>query len=220
MSISENIQYIREVIQRAIIQSNQTHQVRLVAVTKTIEIPQIKEALLSGITDIGENRVEEAEQKKQALENYSIDWHGIGHIQSNKAKKAAEVFDYIHSVDSLKIATKLQDAASEINKVLKIFMQVNLSGEFSKHGCTKSELYSLLKEVKFFSHIEIIGLMTIPPKNSDPEQSRVYFKELAQLNQVYGYSELSMGMTNDFEVAIEEGATFVRIGTGIFGERS
>jgi len=197
--------------------------VKLVAVTKTIDVSRIKEAIESGITVIGENRVQEARDKYKEI-GKEVQWHLIGHLQTNKVKYIFDIFSLIHSVDSLSLAEEIQRRGE--NKGLKtdILIEVNLSGEKTKFGILSEKAIGLIKDISRFKNINIQGLMTIPPFSESPEDSRKYFKMLRILKddvQKEGIEmkELSMGMSGDFEVAIEEGATMVRIGTAIFGER-
>ena len=197
--------------------------VKLVAVTKTIDVSRIKEAIESGITIIGENRVQEARDKYKEI-GKEVQWHLIGHLQTNKVKYIFDIFSLIHSVDSLSLAEEIQRRGE--NKGLKtdILIEVNLSGEKTKFGILSEKAIGLIKDISRCKNINIKGLMTIPPFSESPEDSRKYFKMLRILKddvQKEGIEmkELSMGMSGDFEVAIEEGATMVRIGTAIFGER-
>jgi pyridoxal phosphate enzyme (YggS family) len=176
---------------------------------------------------VGENYIQEARDKFNALVDRPVEWHFIGHLQSNKAKYAVRMFDLIHSVDSLKLATALDQAAKKNGKQQDILIQVNISGEQSKSGTTQSNALDLIQEAGKLGHIRIRGLMTMPPYYDEPELARPFFHQLAQLRDHIAdqhlpgvaMDELSMGMTGDFEVAIEEGATLVRIGTAIFGSR-
>jgi hypothetical protein len=201
--------------------------VRLVAVSKTIPAGTVKEAIESGVTILGENYVQEAREKFNALVHYSVSWHFIGHLQSNKAKYAVRLFDLIHSVDSLKLARELDKQAKKVDKIQQILVQVNISEEDTKSGISADEALDLISEISQLENLSIRGLMTMPPYFYQPEKVKPFFAALRELrDQVKERSlthvsmeELSMGMTGDFEVAIEEGATLVRIGTAIFGER-
>jgi pyridoxal phosphate enzyme (YggS family) len=200
--------------------------VRLVAVTKTVGLDRLKVAVAAGHTLFGENYVQEAKAKIASL-GPGLTWHFIGHLQSNKAKAAVELFHLIHSVDRLSLAQALEQAAARLNKVQDILLQINLAGEATKSGTTRENAQALLREISKMPHLRVLGLMTMPPWLPDPEEVRPYFRalrelrdQLRRLNLVDGdLSELSMGMTGDFEVAVEEGATLVRIGTAIFGQR-
>jgi hypothetical protein len=203
-------------------------EVKLIAVTKTVTVHQIKEAIDAGLRTFGENRVQEARAKFEELSGGSIMpsvlWHLIGHLQKNKAKYAVRLFDLIHSLDSIELAEELNSQAEKITKVQEVLVEVKLSPEETKHGIAKAELPELLKMVQTMRHLRLRGLMTIPPFFEHPEEARPYFRKLRELRDKAGAAgyhlpELSMGMSNDFEVAIEEGATMVRIGTAIFGER-
>jgi len=200
--------------------------VRLVAVTKTVSLDRLQEAVAAGQTHFGENYLQEAKAKIAAL-GAGLTWHFVGHLQSNKAKAAVEFFDLIHSVDRLRLARALEEAAARRGKVQDILIQVNLAGEESKSGAAPSDVENLMREISRMSHLRVQGLMTMPPWFPDPEEVRPYFQALRELRErlrslglVAGnLPELSMGMTGDFEVAVEEGATLVRIGTAIFGAR-
>ena len=205
--------------------------IKLIAVTKTVGIQHIKEAIDAGLRIFGESKVQEAREKIQdsrfKIQGADIQWHLIGHLQKNKAKTAVELFDLIHSVDSAELAETINKYAEKAGKTQKVLIQVKLSDEISKYGILKNNLVELIKEIGGLKNLSIKGLMTIPPFFENPESARHYFRELRTLRdninelRVTGCElrELSMGMTNDFEVAIEEGATMVRIGTAIFGER-
>lgn len=198
----------------------------LVAVTKAQRQERIREAYEAGQRHFGENRVQEFEQKRRVLELPGAQWHLIGHLQSNKARRAAQLFDVIETVDSVRLARRLDEAVAAGARPdsvgagpLPVFLEVKLSPEPAKAGCPESELEGLAGEVSGLPHLELRGLMTMPPFTEEPEAARPYFRRLRQWAEWLGVRELSMGMTNDYEVAIEEGATLVRIGTAIFGER-
>lgn len=200
--------------------------VRLVAVSKTVAADTVKEAIAAGATILGENYVQEARDKFDALIQYPVSWHFIGHLQSNKAKYAVRLFDLIHSVDSLKLARELDKQAAKVDKVQQILVQVNISGEDTKSGIPADEAPRLVSEVSRLKNLAVKGLMTMPPYFYQPEKVRPFFAALRELRDRIepaqpdvSLPELSMGMTGDFEVAIKEGATLVRIGTAIFGER-
>ena len=201
--------------------------IRLVAVSKTVDAQRVAEAIDAGVTILGENYIQEAKDKFNTLIDRQVKWHFIGHLQSNKAKYAVRMFDLIHSVDSLKLATALDKAAQKNGKHQDILIQVNISGEESKSGTTEDDAIDLVNKVSHLEHIRICGLMTMPPYYDEPELARPFFHRLAKLRKHIAdqhfpgvvMDELSMGMTGDFEVAIEEGATLVRIGTAIFGSR-
>ncbi|MEI6128095.1 MAG: YggS family pyridoxal phosphate-dependent enzyme, partial [Pseudomonadota bacterium] len=180
----------------------------------------------AGVTILGENYMQEAREKIEAL-GKKVSWHFIGHLQSNKAKYAVELFDLIHSVDSLHLAESINKAAQQQNKIMPVLIQVNISGEESKHGLNPQTVCRLIRNVSALPHLTIRGLMTMPPLSESPEATRPYFTALRKLRDevlAQGLNnlcleELSMGMSSDFEVAIEEGATLVRIGTSLFGAR-
>ena len=204
-------------------------EVKLIAVSKGVSAETIKNAVENGIRELGENRVQEAQEKitiiTACLPDSRVKWHLIGHLQKNKTKIAVQIFDMIHSVDSLELALLLNRYAGETGKKQKIMLQVKLSDEESKYGILKDNLIEVLAGIVHLANLQVEGLMTIPPYFDDPERVRLFFRELKELkdNAVragFGLTELSMGMSNDFEVAIEEGATMVRVGTAIFGERS
>jgi len=201
--------------------------IRLVAVSKTIDADRVTEAIDAGVVNLGENYIQEARDKFNALVHRPVQWHFIGHLQSNKAKYAVRMFDLIHSVESLKLAKALDKAARKNDKVQDILIQVNISREETKSGIAETDAVDLVTQISGLENIRVNGLMTMPPFFDAPEQARPFFHQLARLRDriidcnIPGVSmdELSMGMTGDFEVAIEEGATLVRIGTAIFGTR-
>ena len=196
-------------------------------VSKTIAPDVVREAIEAGVTILGENYVQEARDKFKALVQYPVSWHFIGHLQSNKAKYAVRLFDLIHSVDSLKLARELDKQAAKVDKIQQILVQVNISGEDTKSGIPPDEGPRLIAEIGRLQNIAVKGLMTMPPYFYQPEKVQPFFAGLrklrdrikAQAPPNVSLDELSMGMTGDFEVAIKEGATLVRIGTAIFGER-
>lgn len=204
-------------------------EIKLIAVTKTVNISTICEAIEIGLRIFGENRVQEAQNKIEDLKlkfhNANIEWHMIGHLQKNKAKYAVQLFDLIHSVDSAELAKEIDKYAEKIQKIQRILLQVKLSHEDTKHGASEDDLQRLLYEIMGLKNLKLEGFMTIPPFFDESEDARPYFKRLRELRdkfQAKGFNlpELSMGMSGDFEIAIEEGATMVRIGTAIFGERA
>jgi pyridoxal phosphate enzyme (YggS family) len=203
-------------------------EVRLIAISKTHPASAIKRVIEFGALDIGENRVQEAEGKISEIGRDAARWHLVGHLQANKARRAVNLFDYIHSLDSLDLARRLDRLCHEEGREkLAVLVQVDLGHEETKSGIDESDLTHLVEGIGPLERLELTGLMTLPPFFDDPEQSRPYFRRLRQLRDELaargafgnGKGELSMGMTNDFEVAIEEGATMVRVGTAIFGER-
>jgi pyridoxal phosphate enzyme (YggS family) len=226
--VKKRLEKIKERIRRKAESCNRDpDSIRLVAVSKTVPAETVKEAIEAGAKILGENYVQEAREKFDALVHYPVNWHFIGHLQSNKAKYAVRLFDLIHSVDSLKLARALNKEAKKVDKIQPILVQVNISGEDTKSGISAEDAPGLISEISHLKNLSIEGLMTMPPYFYQPEKVRPYFAALRELrNQMKKQSlpnvsleELSMGMTGDFEVAIEEGATLVRIGTAIFGER-
>jgi pyridoxal phosphate enzyme (YggS family) len=202
--------------------------IRLVAVSKTMSTKRVKEAIDAGVEILGENYIQEAREKIDSLSSYPVSWHFIGHLQTNKAKYAVRLFDLIHSVDSLKLAVELNKQAKKIDKVQDILIQINVGQEVSKSGASPKEAFDLVKNIGRLENLCLRGLMTMPPFFNAPQKVRPYFSSLCDLRDrikavmptSVPANELSMGMTNDFEVAIEEGATLLRIGTAIFGERN
>lgn len=197
--------------------------VKLISVTKEADIAQIEEVLRCGIRDLGENRVQDLVAKYNVIGDRAV-WHLIGHLQTNKVKDAVKIASLIHSVDSIKLAANINKEAAKIGKTQAILIQVNVSGEASKFGIGPDELPDLIKECSSYQNIDIKGLMTIAPEVDDPEKVRPYFRALCELRdklgtlhpRPYNLQLLSMGMSNDFEVAIEEGANMVRVGRAIF----
>ena len=203
-------------------------EIKLIAVTKTVSTEAVKEAVNAGLRIFGENRVQEAQKKisdlRFEISNSRIEWHLIGHLQKNKAKYAVQLFDLIHTVDSIDLAEELNRQAGKAGKIQRILIQVKLSEEETKHGVPEKDLMPLLEKIKGLRNLKLEGLMTVPPYFEDAEKARPYFKRLREIRDEadkkgYRLPELSMGMSGDFEVAVEEGATMVRIGTAIFGER-
>jgi len=197
--------------------------VTLVAVSKMMPVSVIQTALDAGVKIFGENRVQEARDKIATLGGRAT-WHLVGHLQTNKAKIAVQLFEVIHSLDSLKLAEALDRSGQQLGKTVRCLLEVNLGGEESKTGTSEEAVRPLLEAAMQLTHLRIEGLMAIPPFLPDPEQVRPFFRRLRGLRdklaqEGFGLSQLSMGMTHDFEVAIEEGATMVRIGTAIFGPR-
>lgn len=202
--------------------------VRLVAVSKTHPPDLIRDAIAAGVRSFGENKVQEAEGKIAEVGRDAAEWHLIGHLQSNKVRKAIQLFDVIQSVDSTELAARLERICNEEGRSqLSVFIQVDLAGEATKSGVAEDDLPKLVSYLRECEHLKLDGLMIIPPFFDDPESSRPYFQSLRVLRDrmaaegafTGGRGELSMGMSHDFEVAIEEGATIVRIGTAVFGER-
>jgi PLP dependent protein len=203
-------------------------EIKLVAVSKTHPAEVLRQAIAAGAVVLGENKVQEAESKIVELGRHAPEWHLIGHLQSNKARRAVQLFDVIQSVDSVELATRLERICSEEGREkLPVFIQVDLAGEETKSGIPESDLPPLVEYLKTCKHLRLDGLMVLPPFFDEPEATRPFFKRLRAIRdelateQAFGdgRGELSMGMSHDFEVAIEEGATVVRVGTAIFGER-
>ncbi len=227
--LTERISNILKRIFRAAMRSGRNPwEIKLIAVTKTVPQEVIKEAIDAGLRVFGENKVQEAREKipviSSGFPNTLIEWHMIGYLQRNKAKYAVRLFDLIHSVDSTELINEINRHAEKIGKIQDILIEVKLSHEMTKHGIDKGRLISLLEYSRGLKNIKVLGLMTIPPLSDNPSHSRRYFMELKELLEMakesgFNLNELSMGMSDDFEIAIEEGATMVRIGRGIFGER-
>jgi len=225
MQIREALKAVHERISNSALKAGRDPQeITLVAVTKAVESSRIIDAIEAGLRIFGENRVQEAREKISNLKSQITEWHLIGNLQTNKAKTAVQLFDLIHSVDSVKLAEEVNKQAEKIGKIQRVLVQVKLSEEETKHGISEGDLILLLERIRNLNNLKLEGLMTMPPFFEDPEMTRPYFKRLREIRDVaekkgFSLPELSMGMSNDFEVAIEEGATMVRIGTAIFGER-
>lgn len=203
--------------------------VKLVAVSKTHAPEIISQAIALGMADLGENRVQEAESKIPIVGRNAARWHLIGHLQSNKARRAVELFDVIHSLDSVALARRLDRVCGDVNRdVLPVLIQVDLGQEATKSGVAESEVPEIVAAIRQSQTLRLTGLMTLPPYFENPEEARPFFRRLRDVRDelraqgAFGDQggELSMGMTHDFEVAIEEGATIVRVGTAIFGTRT
>jgi PLP dependent protein len=224
--IAENLARVRERMARAAERAGRSvDAITLVAVSKTFSAEAIRAAYGAGVRDFGENRVQEWESKRAQLADLVATWHLIGHLQSNKARRAAELFDRIDSVDGLSLAQKLSATTTGEEKRLPVLIEVHLGDESTKSGAADSELPPLAEAIVGLSGVELRGLMAIPPYFEDPERVRPYFRKLRalieELNERLGHAlpVLSMGMSHDFEVAIQEGATEIRVGSAIFGER-
>ena len=214
----QNLINIEKNIQANLNDLNINNQTKIIAVSKTFSVSKILPLIQHGHTDFGENKVQEAVDKWTELkkEYPNLKLHMIGKLQTNKVKYAVKLFDYIHSVDNEKLARKISEEDKKLNKKTKVFIQVNIGGEDQKSGVSKVEIQKLLsycKEIK----LDVIGLMCIPPMENDPDS---YFKEMSKLNKGFGFSELSMGMSSDYLKASEHSATYLRIGSSIFGQRS
>ncbi|HET7114227.1 MAG TPA: YggS family pyridoxal phosphate-dependent enzyme [Pyrinomonadaceae bacterium] len=220
---------VRAQIEAAALQCGRLPQeVTLIAISKTHPASLVRAAIELGATDIGENRVQEAEQKINEVGRSAARWHLVGHLQANKARRAVQLFDVIHSLDSLDLARRLDRLCGEEGREnFPVLIQVDLGHEETKSGVDEGELRELVDGLKGLNRVQLIGLMTLPPFFDDPEQARPFFRRLRELRDELaaqgafrdGKGELSMGMTHDFAVAIEEGATMVRVGTAIFGAR-
>jgi len=202
--------------------------IQLIAVSKRKSVKMIMEGIQAGAKHFGENYIQEAIEKIDVIGKNKICWHFIGHLQSNKAKFAVKYFEYIHTVDTLKLAKSIDKQAKKIDKIQKILVQVNIGKEETKSGTRIEETIELIKQISTFENLSLQGLMCMPPYFSDPEKARIYFKQLGLLKEKImarklgnvTMEHLSMGMSNDFKVAIEEGSTMVRVGTSIFGRRN
>ncbi len=225
-SIQENLLYVMDRIRRAARRAGRDPaEITLIAATKTVDVRKIKEAISAGIRDFGENYVQEAKEKIEKIKaKVSLRWHLIGHLQKNKVKHAVELFDVIHSVDSVELARLINKRAQ---KPIDVLIEVNIAGEKTKTGIEPGGVLNLVREIARLENLRLRGLMAIPPLFDDPEMSRPYFITLRRIaeginrERIPGIflKDLSMGMSNDFDIAIEEGATMVRVGTAIFGPR-
>ena len=227
-TISERLEDVREKVRTAAERAGRSpDEIQLIAISKTHGVDVVREALAAGVSDLGENRVQEAESKINEIGREAARWHLVGHLQTNKARRAVELFDVIHSVDSVALLQKLDRLCGETGRrELPVLVQIDLAGEQTKSGVDSASLPALMDAGSRCQYVKLIGLMTLPPFFEDPECTRPFFKALRDLRNelqaqghLHGAGELSMGMSHDFEVAIEEGATMVRVGTAIFGER-
>ncbi len=226
--IEDNIRNIRENIAEAALKSGRDPSgINLMAVTKTVDDERILEAIEAGVAIMGENYIQEAKRKIETMD-VDVKWHMIGHLQSNKAKYAVRLFDMVHSVDRIGLAAELDKRSAAVERVTDILVEVNVSGEESKSGVRAQEAPALIREIASLGNLSIRGLMTMPPWFDDPEDARPYFVALRELKDKIAaeeiphveMNELSMGMSGDYRVAVEEGATIVRVGTAIFGARA
>jgi PLP dependent protein len=217
VSVRERLSEVRGRIERAAARAGRDPgSITLVAVTKVFPASAIREAYEAGVLDFGENYVQEFESKEPDVRDLTgARFHLIGHLQSNKAKRAFELFHVIETVDSAKLARRLDEAAHPLD----IMLEVKVSPEEAKSGADPAQLPALIDSVRASKNLRLLGLMTVPPWTEDGELSRPYFRRLRELGSQYGLPHLSMGMSHDFEVAIEEGATFIRVGTALFGKR-
>ena len=215
--VARNLAIVRENVEAACRKAGRpAADVTLVAVTKTVG-PEVARALVAaGALDLGENRVQELENKAEALRDLPVRWHMIGHLQRNKVRKVLPLAHLIHSVDSLRLAQEINEQAGKLGLKARILIEMNASGEASKFGLPPDGLGPLLREIAPLEHIVVEGLMTMPPLAADAEMSRPYFRRLRELRDAHGLKRLSMGMSQDYAVAVEEGATFVRVGTALF----
>ena len=227
ITIKDNLLYINDRINEAKTKSRRKDNVELIAVTKTVDVDIIKEAIAAGVTDIGENKVQELEKKIPLLGN-SVNYHMIGYLQSNKVKYIINEVKLIHSLDRLSLAKEIDKIAKEHNMVVNTLLQINIAEEETKFGLKSSEVIPFIEEIQKFTNLRIKGLMTIAPFTDDKKLLRNVFKTMVNFkkditNRKYenvSMDYLSMGMTNDYEIAVEEGANLIRIGTGIFGSRN
>lgn len=228
MSIKQNTADILKRVKNAAEKSGRKlEDINIIAVTKTVDVNKALEVVECGITNLGENRVQEFNNKYEKMLNNNIKWHMIGHLQRNKVKYIIDKVEMIHSVESIKLAEEINKKAGQKNIVAKILIEINIGGEESKFGINPNNSKSFINELREFKNIEICGIMTIAPYFDEYENTRIYFKkmkkifdELSAINQENSQMKyLSMGMTNDYEIAIEEGSNIVRIGTGFFGQR-
>ncbi|MGA7559059.1 MAG: YggS family pyridoxal phosphate-dependent enzyme [Terriglobales bacterium] len=232
MSIAENVALVGERIAAAARRAGRNPaEITLMGVSKTFSAERIREAYTAGLRVFGENRLQEFGDKVEALGDLpDAEWHMIGHLQTNKAAKAAELFDAVDSLDSVRLADRLNASAESAGKILPVLVEINVGGEQAKSGLApdSDELEQILRSAPRWANLEIHGLMTVPPYTEDPEGSRPFFRQLREIRDRIAARELprigagvlSMGMSHDFEVAIEEGSTCVRVGTAIFGERA
>jgi len=226
--LKDQLNFVEEEIVKACNRSNRNrNEVTLIAVSKTKPVETLQEAYNLGVRVFGENKVQELVDKYDTLPN-DIHWHMIGHLQRNKVKYIIDKVDYIHSLESVRLAEAIEKEAAKHNIIIRVLIEVNVAGEESKFGLTPEEVPAFVEEISKFPHLKVMGLMTIAPFVENPEENRPVFKALKKLSvDIAGknidnvsMNVLSMGMTNDYQVAIEEGATMVRVGTGIFGERN
>lgn len=219
--IEKNLEFIQKQIEDAKQRANQKQEVKIIAVTKEVDVARTEEAIVAGLVHLGENRPEGLASKLESIQS-DVEWHYIGSLQTRKVKQVITQMDYLHSLDRLSLAEEIEKRATN---VVKCFVQVNVSGEESKQGLTKGQVLDFVKHLQSFTKIEVVGLMTMAPFTEDEDVIRQVFRELKQLQQEVVQlrlpnvpcTELSMGMSNDYEIAVEEGATFVRIGTALVG---
>ncbi len=219
MGVRENLQQVREKVRLAAVRAGRDlEKINIIAVTKRVEVSRMQEVIQQGIIDLGENRVQELTKKITVLPA-GLHWHMIGHLQTNKVKYVIGQVDLIHSLDSWTLAEEIHRHADNHGMVARVLVQVNISGEKTKYGISPEELPDFLLALRDLPQISVHGLMTVAPNVQNPEEVRPYFRELRLLAAGHNLEHLSMGMTNDFEVAVEEGADMLRLGTAIFGSR-
>ncbi|WP_457551733.1 YggS family pyridoxal phosphate-dependent enzyme [Desulfobacula sp.] len=227
-SIKDNLDKInKQIFDTAVSCGRRPDTIQLIAVSKRKTIAAVTEAIDAGASHFGENYIQEAIEKIDSIGKDRACWHFIGHLQSNKTKIAVNYFDYIHTVDTLKLAGQIDNQARKINKIQNILVQVNIGEEDTKSGAGIEETLQLIGHINRFKNVSLHGLMCMPPYFFDPEQARIYFRQLVKIKEkimkqkfdAISMEHLSMGMSNDFKVAIEEGSTMIRVGTSIFGER-
>ena len=220
LEIQANIQRVQETVARACRRAGRSpDEVLLIAVSKTVDLERIRAAVAAGAKALGENRVQEARAKVEAL-GHPVPWHLIGSLQTNKARDAVKIFDWIHSVDRLDLAKEIDRRAHAAGRTVRALLQVNLGDEPQKGGAAPGDVKPLLDAIAGLANLRVHGLMAIPPAVESPEAARPYFRQLRELRDTLGLEHLSMGMSADYEVAIEEGATMIRVGTSIFGQRT
>ena len=218
--VRDNLERVRERIARAAERAGRRPEdVLLIGVSKTVDVGRIRAGLAAGLRALGENRVQEAKSKVAELGRSAAAWHLIGHLQTNKVKDALELFDVIHSLDRIELAHELERRAATRELAVEAMVQVNVAGEPSKGGFAPDTVGQALEAIAKLAHVKVTGLMAIPPEAERPEDARPWFRRLRELAERHGLARLSMGMSGDFEVAVEEGATMVRVGTAIFGAR-
>lgn len=220
LDMRANLRRVQESVARACARAGRAPEsVLLIAVSKTMDVERVRQAIEAGVAALGENRVQEAKEKIEAL-GRPVPWHLIGSLQTNKAREAARLFDWVQSVDRLELARELSRRAHAAGRTLNVLLQVNLGDEPQKGGVAVAELKPLHEVTAALPGLSVRGLMAIPPVTEQPEQARPYFRRLRELRDELGLEHCSMGMSADYEVAIEEGATMVRVGTAIFGPRA
>ena len=227
-TIKDNFYEInKQIIDTALSCGRNPDTIQLIAVSKRKSVEKIKQGIQAGAKHFGENYIQEAIEKIDIIGKDGLCWHFIGHLQSNKAKFAVKYFDYIHTIDTLKLAKAIDKQAKKIDKIQKILVQVNIGEEQTKSGTNTEDTVQLAEQISLFENLSLQGLMCMPPYFSEPEKARVYFEQLVRIKEKIialkldnvSMEHLSMGMSNDFKVAIEEGSTMVRVGTSIFGKR-